>query len=33
VMCNHALIEKHGLEKPHSLLPHVEMHHPRPESR
>lgn len=33
VMGDQALMEKHGLEKPHSLLPHVEMHHPRPEGR
>ena len=29
VMDNQALMEKHGLEKPHSLVPHVEMHHRR----
>jgi cobalt/nickel transport system ATP-binding protein len=27
VMGNQALMEKHGLEKPHSLLPHREAHH------
>lgn len=29
VMSNQALMEKHGLEKPHSLIPHVEPHHVR----
>lgn len=27
VMGNQELMEKHGLEKPHSLIPHVEDHH------
>ena len=30
VMGDKALMETHGLEKPHSLIPHVEMHHNRP---
>ena len=29
VMGDQALMEKHGLEKPHSLMPHVELHHIR----
>ncbi|MEL6384762.1 MAG: energy-coupling factor ABC transporter ATP-binding protein [Cyanobacteria bacterium J06626_18] len=29
VMGNQTLMEKHGLEKPHSLIPHVEPHHER----
>jgi len=29
VMGDQTLMEKHGLEKPHSLMPHVEMHHTR----
>lgn len=32
VMGDQALMEKHGLEKPHSLMPHVEMHHARSDS-
>jgi cobalt/nickel transport system ATP-binding protein len=27
VMGNQALMEKHGLEKPHSLIPHQDPHH------
>lgn len=27
IMGNRALMEAHGLEKPHSLIPHVEPHH------
>lgn len=27
IMGDQALMEKHGLEKPHSLIPHVEQHH------
>jgi len=27
IMCDGALMEAHGLEKPHSLLPHAEPHH------
>ncbi|RZM81875.1 energy-coupling factor ABC transporter ATP-binding protein [Leptolyngbya iicbica] len=27
IMGDQALMEKHGLEKPHSLMPHIEMHH------
>lgn len=27
IMGNQALMENHGLEKPHSLIPHVEPHH------
>ncbi|AFY36981.1 Polyamine-transporting ATPase [[Leptolyngbya] sp. PCC 7376] len=30
VMGNKAMMEAHGLEKPHSLIPHVEPHHNRP---
>ncbi|MEM6519031.1 MAG: ABC transporter ATP-binding protein [Cyanobacteria bacterium P01_C01_bin.70] len=33
VMGNQTLMEAHGLEKPHSLVPHVEMHHSQPTSR
>lgn len=29
IMGNQGLMEAHGLEKPHSLIPHVEPHHPR----
>ncbi|HEY9887883.1 MAG TPA: ABC transporter ATP-binding protein [Candidatus Obscuribacterales bacterium] len=29
VMGDQALMEAHGLEKPHSLIPHVNPHHPR----
>ncbi len=32
VMGDQVLMETHGLEKPHSLIPHVEMHHVRSES-
>ncbi|MDB9525507.1 energy-coupling factor ABC transporter ATP-binding protein [Oscillatoria sp. CS-180] len=32
VMGNQTLMENHGLEKPHSLIPHVEPHHVRPNS-
>ncbi|MBD0336758.1 MAG: hypothetical protein ICV62_14815, partial [Cyanobacteria bacterium Co-bin13] len=28
IMGNQALMEAHGLEKPHSLQPHREVHHP-----
>lgn len=28
IMGNQELMEKHGLEKPHSLIPHVDNHHP-----
>ena len=27
VMCDVALMEAHGLERPHSLVPHAEPHH------
>ncbi|HSM80426.1 MAG TPA: hypothetical protein VLS96_02015, partial [Nodosilinea sp.] len=27
IMGDQALMEAHGLEKPHSLIPHVESHH------
>ena len=27
IMGNQALMEKHGLEKPHSLIPHIDPHH------
>jgi cobalt/nickel transport system ATP-binding protein len=30
VMADQTLMEAHGLEKPHSLIPHVEPHHNRP---
>lgn len=30
VMGDKMLMETHGLEKPHSLIPHVELHHNRP---
>lgn len=29
IMGNQALMEKHGLEKPHSLISHIEQHHER----
>ena len=29
IMCDGALMEAHGLEKPHSLVPHAETHHCR----
>ena len=32
VMGDQALMEQHGLEKPHSLMPHVAMHHARREN-
>lgn len=32
IMNDVALMEAHGLEKPHSLIPHAEMHHERPEN-
>lgn len=31
VMGDQVLMETHGLEKPHSLIPHIEPHHVRPE--
>jgi cobalt/nickel transport system ATP-binding protein len=33
VMSDQAMMEAHGLEKPHSLIPHVEPHHNRPSQR
>jgi cobalt/nickel transport system ATP-binding protein len=27
VMSDGALMERHGMEKPHSLVPHAEPHH------
>jgi len=33
VMSDEAMMKTHGLEKPHSLIPHVEPHHNRPSQR
>ncbi|NJO52028.1 MAG: ABC transporter ATP-binding protein, partial [Leptolyngbyaceae cyanobacterium RM2_2_4] len=27
IMGNQELMERHGLEKPHSLMPHIDPHH------
>lgn len=33
VMSDQTMMEAHGLEKPHSLIPHVEPHHNRPHQK
>lgn len=33
IMGDQAMMEAHGLEKPHSLIPHAEMHHSRSNQR